>query len=139
MKSRPHICLATLILALAAVGWPPGDSAAAEASAVNPTGTWKWIAPLNPDGRPPEATFTLKLQGETLMGTVNKSSSTATITNGVVKGDMISFQTVREDKAGKSTTTYSGKLSGDTIKGTVIIDVGNRKMPSAWEAKRVKE
>jgi len=76
-----------------------------------------------------------------LTGTVNKSTSTTTITNGVVKGDEVSFQTVREGKAGKTTTTYSGKLSGDTIKGKIETDVDRAKFhaDSEWEAKRVKE
>jgi hypothetical protein len=139
MKLKSSISLTTVLLALAVAGLTLHAGPEGKAPAINPTGTWKWIAPLNPDGRPPETTFTLKLQGATLTGTVNKNTSTAAITNGVVKGDTISFQTVREGKAGKTTITYSGKLSGDTIKGTVEIAVGNRKMPSDWEAKRVKQ
>jgi hypothetical protein len=106
----------------------------------NLTGTWKWIAPTNPDGRTPNITFTFKLQGETLTGTVIKTASTEAITNGMVKGDGISFQTVVQKKAGKTTTTYSGKISGDKIKGTVEADAGGRKNgPQDWEADRVKE
>ena len=116
------------------------SSAESAATAANITGTWKWMAPANPDGKTPNITFTLKLQGEALTGTVNKSTSTEAITNGVVQGDEVSFKTIREGKAKKSTTTYSGKLSGDTIKGTVEIDVGGRKIgPQDWEADRAKE
>jgi len=108
---------------------------------INPTGTWKWAAPTNPDGKTPNITFTLKLQGETLTGTVNKSNSTTTITNGVFKVDEVLFQTVREGISGKTTTTYSGILSGDTIKGNIEVDVDMAKVNavSEWEAKRVKE
>ncbi len=139
MKSRSSIRPITLAQAVAVAGWTLHVGAGDDNSAVNPTGTWKWGAPANPDGRIPEITFSLKLQGETLTGTVNKSTSTTTITNGVVKGDTISFQTVREGHAGKSTTTYNGKISGDTIKGNLEIVVGDKIFSSDWEARRVKE
>ena len=118
-----------------------GLTTSAGEPAINPTGTWKWMAPQNPDGKTPNITFTLKLQGETLTGTVNKSTSTTTITNGVLKGDEVSFQTVREGISGKTTTTYSGILSGDTIRGNIETDVDKAKVHavSEWEAKRVKE
>jgi len=116
------------------------SSAASAATAANITGTWKWIAPTNPDGKTPDITFTLKLQGATLTGTVNKSTSTEVITNGVGQGDEVSFQTVVQKKAGPTTTTYSGKISGDTIKGKVEVEVGDRKLGTQdWEADRTKE
>ena len=141
MKSRPRICSITLALTVAVAGWTLRADAGDNHSAVNPTGTWKWIAPANPDGRTPAITFTLKLRGETLTGTVNRSTSTTTITNGVVKGDEISFQTVQKNKSGKTTTTYSGKLSGDTIKGKIVTDVDMAKFHNEreWEARRVKQ
>jgi hypothetical protein len=137
MKLQQSVCLTTALLVLAVTGL----TTRAGEPAVNPTGTWKWTAPQNPDGKTPNITFTLKLQGETLTGTVNKSTSTTTITNGVVKGDEVSFQTVREGISGKTTTTYSGILSGDTIRGNIETDVDKAKVHavSVWEAKRVKE
>lgn len=137
MKLHPSICLTIALLFLAFTG---STLKAGEATA-NPTGTWKWVAPTNPDGRIPDITFNLKLQGEALTGTVIKQSTgTEAITNGIVKGDEVSFQTVRQKSGGKTTTTYSGKISGDKIKGTVETDVGDRKFgPQDWEADRVKE
>ena len=137
MKVQLSLCLTTALLALA--GTSPTLSASE--SAVNPTGIWKWN-PTNPDGRIVEVTFTLKLQGKALTGTVTRgtgSAGTTTVTNGVVKGDEVWFQTVREGKGGKSTTTYRGKLSGDTIKGNVEIDAGGKKFSNDWEANRVKK
>jgi hypothetical protein len=125
--------LTTLCLLLAF-----GCLAQAGDTKLDPTGTWKWVAPANPDGTIPKTTFTLKLQGETLTGTVTKSTGTKAITNGVVKGDAVSFQVVSEGHAGKSTTTYSGKLSGDTIKGKLEIHIHarNQTLSSDWEVKR---
>jgi len=172
MKTQTISTVMAVAILLAGCGKksaPPGTSpapgkeqanAASTATAANLSGTWKWMAPANPDGKIPNITFTLNLQGETLTGTVNKlTGSVATtkdaakgyqvsfqnisseaITNGAVKGDEVSFQTIRAGKAGKTTTTYSGKISGDTIKGTVEIEVGDRRFgPQDWEADRVKE
>ena len=121
-----------------------GLTLSAEETTFNPTGTWKWVAPANPDGQIPKITFTLKLQGKTLTGARISSSTTTILTNGVVKGDEVSFQTPRHETSspkGKiAFTTYSGKLSGDTIKGTTDIFVDDKLFSSRnWEVKRVKE
>jgi hypothetical protein len=105
---------------------------------VDPTGTWKWNT-ANPDGQIPDITFTLKLQGGALTGTLTKSTGTAPITNGVLKGDEVSFQTVREGNSGTTTTTYSGKLSGDSLEGKVEIVAAGKTISEDWEAKRVKQ
>jgi hypothetical protein len=112
---------------------------------LDPTGTWKWVAPANPDGQIPKTAFTLKLQGETVTGTRTTSNGTTTIiTNGVFKGDEVSFQTPRHETSfpkGQITfTTYSGKVKGDTIKGMVKIYIDDKLFNSRdWEVKRVKE
>ncbi len=154
MKLNRNMFLTGVLLSLAVMGCskksassgtsssPAKEQPSAEsaATAANLSGTWKWTAPTNPDGKTPNITFTLNLQGETVTGTVNMSTSTDAITNGVVKGDEVSFQTIREGKAGQATITYSGKISGDTIKGTVETAVGDRKFgPKGWEADRVKK
>ena len=115
-----------------------GADAEGKQPTVNPDGIWKWT-PANPDGRTVEFTFNLKLQGTALTGTVTRSAGTTAITNGVVKGDQVSFQTVRESKGGIGTTTYSGKLSGDTIKGKVEIEARGKTITDAWEARRIKK
>ena len=141
MELQQSICLTTtLLLALAVTSQ---DLKAGEAM-VNPTGTWKWVAPANPDGQSPKISFALKLQGETLTGTRTASTGTTTLTNGVVKGDEVSFQTPRHETSfpkGKITfTAYSGKLSGDTIHGTVKIYVDDKLFNSRdWEVRRIKE
>jgi hypothetical protein len=138
MKLQLRICLATALSVLALTGLTLSTSAEGKAATVNPTGNWKWNVP-NPDGQIPDIKITLKLQGESLTGTVTKGSGTTAITNGVCKGDNVSFQTIRESKSGKGTTTYTGKLSGDTIRGKVEINAGGKTLSSDWEIKRIKE
>ena len=141
MKLQPSICLTAALLVLAVTGatglaGPPGKTPTAD-----PTGTCKWT-PANPGGKAVEFTITLKLQGETLTGTITKGPTTTAITNGVVKGDKISFQTRKEASYPKGTivtTTYIGKLSGDTITGKVVIDTGGNNFSDVWEARRIKK
>ena len=141
MKLQQSICLTAALLVLDVTG----ATLKAGEPTVNPTGTWKWVAPANPDGRIPDITFTLKLEGETLAGTRTTGTGTATVTNalinGVFKGDEVSFHMVREGHAGKSTNTYSGKLSGDTIKGRQVIDARGVRgiLSDYWEVKRVNK
>jgi hypothetical protein len=101
------------------------------------TGTWTQTKPASQTRK---TTFTLKLQGQALTGTVLRSSGPIAITNGVVKGDQVSFQTRHEASYPKGTfvtTTFSGTLSGDTITGTMgmktdAMDYGT----SPWQIKR---
>ena len=103
----------------------------------DPTGTWKQT---NPASQTRETTFTFKLQGQSLTGAVQKNRSQFAITNGVVKGDQVSFQTRHEASAPKGTivtTTFSGTLSGDTVTGTMgvkteAMDYGT----SPWQIRR---
>ena len=110
-------------------------SRAADASP-NLTGTWHWTAPANPDGQVPKVTFRLKWDGAAVTGTVTKSSGERSITNGVLKGDQISFQVFSQGHSGTAITTYRGKLTGDVIKGTVNIDVADKHFSTDWEVKR---
>ena len=98
-----------------------------------------WIAPANPDGQVPEITLQLKLKGEKLTGTIVKKTGTAAIANGPVKGGEISFETLREGRAGKSTTTCRGRLADDVIQGTIEIDAQGRVLAVPWKMKRIRE
>lgn len=157
MKIQTISIVAAATILLAGCGRQSGSSGTATspgneqsstesaATAAKITGTWKWMAPANPDGQIPDITFALKLEGDTLTGTRTTSAGTATVlTNGVVKGDEISFETPHHETSfpkGKVTfTTYSGKLSGDTIKGTVAIYINGKIFNSReWEIKRVEQ
>jgi hypothetical protein len=105
----------------------------------DPTGTWKW-SHTNPDGRTVDTVFTLKLQGETLTGAILKRNGPMAITNGIVKGDQVSFQTRHEASFPKGTIvteTYSGTLSGDTITGKMVIETNGKNFGSTpWQVKR---
>jgi hypothetical protein len=144
LKQQPHALLNMPIRHKHTVKAVTGLSTSTWEPSLDPAGTWKWTAPTNPDGTTPNVTFTLKLQGETLTGTRMSGNGTIVLINGVFKVDEISFQTPRRETAfpkGKITfTTFSGRLSGDTVKGKVEIYVDDKIFVTQdWEIKRVKK
>jgi hypothetical protein len=83
-------------------------------------------------------TLKLKLDGDKLTGAmVGRDGKETAIEDGKFADNTVSFSVVREGKNGKTTSKYSGKLSGDTIKGKT--ESGREKARSRdWEAKRAK-
>jgi hypothetical protein len=94
----------------------------------------KWKGDLNgPDGNALEINFDFKVDGEKLTGTVTNTYGEEQITEGVVKGDDISF--IIMAGGGQFKITYKGKVDGEDIKFHVIIgEMGEGDMV----AKRVK-
>lgn len=132
MKTIRHLvttCLALCATTLAAF-------------AADPSGNWKFQAE-GPKGRDVEATLTLKLQDNRLFGFVDNRAGKVDITDATFADDQVSFTVVR--KIGRLlrkqtfTTRYSGKLEGDTIKGTIQVTGRDKKSTSLpWQAQRVK-
>jgi hypothetical protein len=62
------------------------------------------------------------------------------ITNVKVDGDTISFDVVRSMRGTDITTPYKGKISGDTITGTITMPArgGGDPTPMDWTAKKQK-
>ena len=119
------ICLALLI------------SLAARAEDKKPeiTGTWK-SSFTNQNGQVRENVFKLKAEGEKLTGTVSGRQNDIAIEQGKIKGEEISFQVTREYNGSKMVFKYSGKVSGDTIKGKSESERDGQPQKRDWEAKR---
>lgn len=80
----------------------------------------KWKGDLKgPDGNDLEINFDFKVDGEKLTGTVTNTYGEEQITDGVVKGDDISFVILAG--GGQFKITYKGKLDGEDIKFHVTI------------------
>jgi hypothetical protein len=102
----------------------------------NPTGTWKWTV-MGGGGQARETTLTLKLDGNKLTGAISGRGGMETpIEEATYKDGEVSFKVTRERMGQKVTTKYSGKLSGDTIKGKSEREGGQAR---DWEAKRAKK
>jgi hypothetical protein len=105
----------------------------------NPTGTWKWTVP-GQGGQTREMALKLKLDGDKLTGAmVGRNGQETAIEDGQFKEGEVSFKVTRERQGNKITTKYSGKVSGDTIKGKIESERNGQPQSRDWEAKRAKD
>ena len=82
----------------------------------------KWKAEFTtPDGTARVSTFTFKVNGDILTGTVAGSQDETPIKNGKINGDQISFSADRPF----GTFTYNGNISGNEIKLKVAFNDQN--------------
>jgi hypothetical protein len=99
------------------------------------TGTWKWT--VERQGQTFETTLKLKQEGEKLTGTITGRNNTETeIADGKVKDNEVSFTVTREFNNNRRVQKYSGKVEGDTIKGTVEFERDGETISRDWEAKK---
>ncbi len=104
----------------------------------NPTGTWKWTVNINNQER--EMTVKLKLDGDKLTGSMpGRNGQETAIEDGKYKDGEVSFKVTRERMGNKFTLKYTGKVSGDTIKGKTEFDRDGQPQSRDWEAKRAKD
>ncbi len=79
--------------------------------------TGKWVAQVpGRDGQTVEQTFTFKVDGEKLTGSVSGPRGDVPITDGKISGDDLAFTLVVQDNTVK--LLYKGKVAGDEIKFT---------------------
>ena len=124
--------LIAAIVVSALAGWTSAANAADD-----PTGTWKWTVTFNNNTR--DVTLKLKLEGDKLTGSMSgRNNQDTAIEDASFKDGTVSFSVTREFNGQKRTTKYSGKLSGDTIKGTSEFERDGQKQTRDWEAKRQK-
>jgi hypothetical protein len=112
-----------------------GFTASAQDKKADVTGTWK-SSFTNQTSQVRETTFKLKVEGDKLTGTVSGRNNDTAIEEGKVKGEEISFQVTREINGNKVTTKYTGKVSGDTIKGKSESQRDGQPQTRDWVAKK---
>ena len=112
------------------VGWVVMVAAllSAVAAAADVSGKWK-AEFTSADGTARVNTFTFKVDGGNLTGTVAGTQDETPIKNAKISGDDISFSAERPF----GTFTYTGKISGNEIKFKVVFNDQNIEMT----AKRV--
>ncbi|MFL5245978.1 MAG: hypothetical protein ACJ8FY_28235 [Gemmataceae bacterium] len=102
------------------------------------TGTWKWTVTNGEQKR--DVTLRLKQDGDKLTGAIlNRNSRETNIEDGTVKDGEVSFKVTRERNGQKSTSKYTGKVSGDMIKGKIESERDGKAESRDWEAKRQKD
>ncbi|HEV2969456.1 MAG TPA: hypothetical protein VGY55_05645 [Pirellulales bacterium] len=112
-------------------------TATAVRAADDPTGTWKFSMKAG-NNQTRDVTIKLKLDGDKLTGSIAGRTNDTPITDGQYKDGDISFSVVRERNGNKFTTKYSGKLSGDGIKGKIESERNGQTNTQDWDAKREK-
>lgn len=113
------------------------STASAEDAKATPTGTWKWTVERKGEKR--EVTLKLKLEEGKLTGSVSTGKDMETkIEDGSFKDGEVKFSVTRERNGEKFTSKYSGKLEGDTIKGSYVTTIGEKEQKRDFEAKREK-
>jgi hypothetical protein len=105
MRNRNSVCFWVALLAC---------KLALVAAAADVSGKWR-AEFTTPDGTARVSTFTFKMDGDRVTGTVAGTQDETPIKDGKVMGDTISFSADRPFGA----FTYKGKISGDEIKFTV--------------------
>lgn len=101
----------------------------------------KWKAEFDaPDGQKATNTFTFKLDGEKVTGSVHSSLSGAEspIENGTLKGDDLTFGLTRNFGGQEMKFRYARKVKGDEIPLTVSGDMGGQSFDIQMTAKREK-
>ena len=99
------------------------------------TGNWKWsITTQNGDRF--ESTARLKQDGEKVTGTVNGRFGEAEVNEGSIKSGEVKFKVKRERDGQSFIVSYTGKLSGDAIKGKIEFERDGNKVSRDWDAKR---
>jgi hypothetical protein len=100
-------------------------------------GTWKW--PVTLRGRKFEARVDLEQDGEILTGSMpvfGRGRRKIEIKNGSIKNGEIYFEVERGPADNKVISIYTGKQTGDKIKGTIETTVDGEERKSDWDAKR---
>jgi hypothetical protein len=100
----------------------------------------KWTAQIpGRDGQPQETTFTFKVEGDKLTGTVSGRQGDTPIADGKISGDEISFTVTRERQGATIKQLYKGKIAGDEIKFTRSTEGGQGgRPPVEFTAKKAK-
>jgi hypothetical protein len=106
----------------------------------DPTGTWKDKVKFGE--KEVERTMKLENKDGKVTGTVSgfgKDAKDIAIEDGKFKDGEVSFTVTTMRKDQKFTSKYSGKVTGDTMKGTIASDFGGKEQKTDFEAKREKK
>lgn len=96
----------------------------ASAFAADVTGKWVSESQGRQGQGPTQTTYTFKVEGATLTGTVSGRQGDTEISDGKVNGDEISFTVVRKMGEMEMKMLYKGKVAGDEIKFTMEMEGG---------------
>src|SRR4051794_21781798 len=91
-----------------------------------------WDAVFNTPGGPQPLKLIFKVDGEKLTGTAKRSRGDVSL-SGTIKGEDIAFSYTIDYNGNTVTLTFSGKIKGDAMSGSVSF---NDSAGDDWSAKR---
>lgn len=112
-----------------------GFTAQAEDKKLDLNGTWK-SSFTNQNGQVRESVYKFKVEAGKLTGTVSGRNGDTAIEEGKITGGEIFFAVTREFNGNKMVVKYTGKVTGDTIKGKSESQRDGQPQSRDWEAKR---
>ena len=102
-------------------------------------GRWKWHFGM-PDGSTLSPQARLRYDGQSVSGVTRFRHGTETaITNGRLRGDVLSFEVVRVLNNQRAVTRYSGVFHDDKIVGEIVSVAEGKPQTHPWEAKRLPD
>ena len=122
------LALAGVLLAFGAAG------VAGAADKDDPTGTWKWTGMVGK--REVAQTLKIELKAGKVTGRLAGGKFDLKIEDGTFKDGELSFTATGELKGEKVSAKYTGKVTGDTVKGMATTELKGRQKTETWEAKR---
>jgi hypothetical protein len=125
MKLRISLAIAALVVVFTLA-----------ARADNAAVAGKWTAEVQGRNGAQTQTFTFKVDGDNLTGTLAAGQNEMPIADGKINGDDVSFTVSREMRGNTVKSTYTGKVAGDEIKFTVKVE--GRDQTQEITAKRSK-
>ena len=96
----------------------------------------KWQAQVNTDGKNSTYEIAFDQLFQILEGTV-RAGADSTLLRGRVSGEQVTFTTQPKGSPGGQRHEFSGRVTGDTIQGTVRIGEGQSARQASWSAKLV--
>lgn len=151
MKTMSRLGISSIIALLVVGGATLPANAEEVKLAVNPTGTWKLTVVSTNQASATERILKLKLEGNTLTGTLTYNASAIIngkakvaerpITEAKLQGEDISFNFTHPPATGNAANanyTYHGKITGDLIKGDFVTEWMGSSRTRQWKAERQK-
>jgi len=125
--------------------WKPDDSAVVSTDGMthdvyfwvipaNASGAWEWM--LSEGGRQVPCRLDLEQHFQVLGGTVSVDGRNALLKDPRITGDRITFAVERDGEGKASTVVFEGRLTRDTINGTMAVQGTAKPGRSAWKAER---
>lgn len=118
------ICMSVLAIGLLFVGT---SQMSAQSSVAG-----EWDASMNTPGGPRPFKLVFKVEGEKITGTAKRANGDVPVA-GTIKGDEVSFNYTIDYNGNAVTVSFTGKVKGDAMGGTVYF---NENASDEWSAKR---